>query len=108
MCAVTHSHRDKPYQLAILIKKSLDDVICTQQSACEATQSTDYKYNINFSLSMLYLQKGLLIHLKKGVFTRRPLNTKLFPVAHPRGAEIKLVKHICHFVDGSGGGYSNF
>ena len=48
MCAVIHSQRDKPYQLSILIKKSLDDVICTQQSVCEATRSTDY--NIHFSL----------------------------------------------------------
>ena len=30
MCAVTH--RAKPYQLALLIKKSLDDIIGIQQS----------------------------------------------------------------------------
>ena len=35
VCAVTH--RAKPYQLAVLIKKSLDDIMGTQQSACEAT-----------------------------------------------------------------------
>ena len=45
MCAVTH--RAKPYQLALLIKKSLDDFIGTQQSACEATLHYQYK---NYSL----------------------------------------------------------
>ena len=37
MYAVTY--RAKPYQFALLIKKSIDDVILigTQQSACEAT-----------------------------------------------------------------------
>ena len=46
MCAVTD--RAKPYQLALLIQKSTDDVIGTEQSACEAIQ---YQYqNINFSL----------------------------------------------------------
>ena len=35
MCAVTH--RAKPYQLALVIKKSLDEVIGPQHSACEAT-----------------------------------------------------------------------
>ena len=33
MCAVTH--RAMPYQFALLIKKNLDDVIGTQQSARE-------------------------------------------------------------------------
>ena len=65
MCAVTH--RAKPYQLAILIKKSLDDVIDTEQSACEATLQYQYS-NIYFSLSIVSLQKVLLIHLKKCVF----------------------------------------
>ena len=46
-CAVTH--RAKPYQLALLIKKSLDDVIGTLPSACEAI--LQYKYlTIHFSL----------------------------------------------------------
>ena len=31
------THRAKPYQLVLLIKKGLDDVIGTQQSAWEAT-----------------------------------------------------------------------
>ena len=47
MCAVTH--RAKPYQLALLIKKSLDDVIGTEPSACEATLQYQYQ-NIYFSL----------------------------------------------------------
>ena len=46
MCAVTH--RAKPYQLALLIKESLDDVIGTQQSACNATLQYQY-YNMHFS-----------------------------------------------------------
>ena len=47
MCAVTH--RAKPYQLPLLIKKSLDDVIGTKQSACEATVQYQYQI-IHFSL----------------------------------------------------------
>ena len=47
MCAVTH--RAKPYQLALLIKKSLDDVTGTQQSTCEATLQYQYQ-NIHSSL----------------------------------------------------------
>ena len=46
MCAVTH--RAKPYQLALLIKKSLDDVTGTQYSACDAILQYQYQ-NINFS-----------------------------------------------------------
>ena len=65
MCVVTN--RAKPYQLALLIKKSLDDVTDTQQSACEATLHNSIKTFIS-PLSMLYLQKVLLIHLKKCVF----------------------------------------
>ena len=58
MCAVTH--RAKPYQPALVIKKSLDD----QQSDCEAT--LQYQ-NIYFSL-LYALQKVLFISLKKCVF----------------------------------------
>ena len=47
MCALTH--RAKPYQLAFLIKNSLDDIIGTQQGACEATLQYQYK-SIRFSL----------------------------------------------------------
>ena len=47
MCAVTH--RAEPYQLALHIKKSLDDVIGTQHSTCEATLQYQYQ-NIHFSL----------------------------------------------------------
>ena len=47
MCAVTQ--RAKPYQPALLIKKSLDDDIGTQRSACEATLQYQY-YNIHFSV----------------------------------------------------------
>ena len=57
MCAVTN--RAKPYQLA-LIKKSLDDVISTQQSACEATLQYQHK-NINLPylcfISRSYIDK---------------------------------------------------
>ena len=42
-------YRTKLYQLALLIKKSLDDVIGTQQGACEANDQYQYK-NIHFSL----------------------------------------------------------
>ena len=41
--------RAKPYQLALLIKKSLRDTIGTQQSAREATLQYQYQ-NIHFSL----------------------------------------------------------
>ena len=55
MCPVTH--RAKPYQLALFIKKSLDDVIGTPQSVHEGTLQYQY-WNIHFSLVyMLYLQK---------------------------------------------------
>ena len=40
MCAVINEA--KPYQRAFLIKKSLDDVKGTQQSACEATVQYEY------------------------------------------------------------------
>ena len=65
MCAVTH--KAKLSQLVLLIKKSLDDVIGTQQSAREATLHTSIKICIS-PLSMLYFQKVLLIRLKKCVF----------------------------------------
>ena len=57
MCAVTH----RPYQLALLMKKNLNDVLGTQQSACEAILQNQYK-NIHSPLSMLQLQKVLLIN----------------------------------------------
>ena len=66
MCAVTHT--PKPYQLAHLIKKSLDDIIGTQQSACDATLQYQFLKIFISPLSMLYLHKVLLIHLKKCVF----------------------------------------
>ena len=47
MGAVTQ--RAKPYQLALLIKKSLDDIIGPKQRACEATVEFQYK-NIDFCL----------------------------------------------------------
>ena len=47
MCAVTH--RAKPYQAALLVTKSLDDIIGTRQSACKATLQYQYS-NIHFSL----------------------------------------------------------
>ena len=44
MCAVTH--RAKPYQLTLLINKSLGDVIGIQQSACEATSIKIFKVKL--------------------------------------------------------------
>ena len=55
MCAVTD--RAKPYQLALLIKKSLDDVIVP----VKPLYNTSIKIFI-ILLSMLYLQNVLLIH----------------------------------------------
>ena len=47
MSAVTH--KAKPYQLALLIQKSLDEYIGIQQSACEA--ALQYQcWNSHFSL----------------------------------------------------------
>ena len=57
-----HPYRAKPYQLALPIKKSLHDVIGIQQNVCASV-----KILISL-LSMLYLQKVLLIHLNKCVF----------------------------------------
>ena len=55
MCAVTH--RAKPYQLALLIKRSLSRV------AMKPLYNTSIKMFIS-PLSMLYLQGVLLILLK--------------------------------------------
>ena len=61
MCTVTH--RGKPYQLALLIKKSVDDVIATQHCKVPVKQLYNTSIKIfNSPLSMLYLQKVLLIH----------------------------------------------
>ena len=60
MCAVIH--RAKPYKLALLIKKSLDDVISTQP--VKPLYNTSIAIFIS-PLSMLYLQKVLLEHFKK-------------------------------------------
>ena len=43
------NYRAKPHQLALLIQKSLDDIIGTQLSACDATLQYQ-NYNIRFSL----------------------------------------------------------
>ena len=59
MCAVTHGAN--PYQLALLIKKSLDDVIVTQP--VKPFYNTSIEIFIS-PLSMLYLQKVLLMLLK--------------------------------------------
>ena len=61
MCAFTH--QAKPYQLALLIKKSLDDVTGTVKPLYD----TSIKIFIS-PLSILYLQEVVLIHLKKCVF----------------------------------------
>ena len=65
MCAVTH--RAKPYQLALLIKKSLDDVIGTQQSVCEDTLQYQY-YKMYFSLIHALFAESSIDILKKCVF----------------------------------------
>ena len=52
MCAVTH--RAKPYQLAFLITKSLDDLIVNQHSACEATLN-DTNIKIFISLFSMHI-----------------------------------------------------
>ena len=63
MCAVTH--RAKAYLLALLIKKSTDDVIGTKQSACEATLQYQYS-NINFSpIYALSAESSINITCKK-------------------------------------------
>ena len=67
MCAVIH--RAKPYQLAPFIKKNLDDVIGST-CECEATlrgHSTIPVSTFISPLSMPYLQKVPLMHLKKCV-----------------------------------------
>ena len=54
MCAVTH--RAKLYQIALLIKKRLDDTIATQQSACEATLHTSIKILCFFLIYALFVE----------------------------------------------------
>ena len=61
MCAVTH--RAKPYQLALLIKKSQDDVIGTRQSPVNPLYNISIKIFIS-TLSILYLHKVLLINIR--------------------------------------------
>ena len=70
------THRAKPYQLALLIKKSLDDVIGTQQSVCEATLQYEY-YNIHF-----YLCTKLLTTIS---YTRHWNKTLLYTTHEKRG-----------------------
>ena len=65
MCAVTN--RAKLYQLALLIKKSLGDVIVTQQSSCKATLQHQH-YNVDFSLIYALFAEILLIHLEECAF----------------------------------------
>ena len=60
MCGAIY--RAQPYQLALLIKKSLNDDIAPLQ------YSTKTFITLISPLSMLYLQRVLLIHLKKCVF----------------------------------------
>ena len=55
---------DKPYPLALLIKKSLD----VSRVPVKPLYNTSIKILIS-PLSILYLQRVLLIHLKKCVFT---------------------------------------
>ena len=65
MCAVTHIGLSL-ISFPIIIKISLGDVIGTQQSAVPVKPLCNTSINIFISpLSMLYLQKGLLIHLKR-------------------------------------------
>ena len=57
-----------PYQLALLIKKSLHNVMGTQLNACEATVQYHSIQIFISPLSLLYLQKVLFVHIKKCVF----------------------------------------
>ena len=54
----------KPYKLALLIQKSLDDIIGTQQSACEATLHYHYR-NINYSLIYASFVEGSIDTFKE-------------------------------------------
>ena len=65
MCAVTH--RAKPYQLALLIKKSLDDVIGSHQNACEATVQYQCQ-NIHFSFTYALFAESSIDTFKKMFF----------------------------------------
>ena len=62
MCVATH--RAKPYQLALLIRKILHDVIGTQQSAGEATLQYQYQ-NIHFSLTYALFAESSIETLKE-------------------------------------------
>ena len=64
MCAVTHSA--KPYQLALLFKKNLADVIGTQKPV-KPLYNTSIEIFIS-PLCMLCLQKVLLVHLNICVY----------------------------------------
>ena len=66
MCAITH--RAKPYQFALHIKKSLDDVIGTQQSVYEAT--LQYQY-LNIHTSIIYA-----LFAESSIDTLSPLPTQ--------------------------------
>ena len=84
------SHPYKPYQLALLIKKSLDDVTwALSRVPVKPLYHTSIKIFIS-PVFMLYLQKVLLIHLKTCVFyitfeLKLPLHvsfkTELFPLS---------------------------
>ena len=83
MCAVTH--RAKPYQLALLIKKSLDDIIGTQQRACKAALQYQYQ-NIHFSLNYaLFVESSIDTFqemCKKNIYTFKlhlPVSFELSP-----------------------------
>ena len=56
--------RAKPYQLALLINKSLDNCIVASRVPIKPLCYTSIKI-FSSPLSMLYLQNVLLIHLKK-------------------------------------------
>ena len=63
MCSHTY-HRAKPYQLALVIKKSLDDIIGTKQSTSEATLQYQYQ-NIHFSLINALFAESFIDTFKK-------------------------------------------
>ena len=57
VCAVTH--RAKPYQLALLIKKSLDESIGTQQSAREVTLQNLYQSIHSFLIYAFFPESSI-------------------------------------------------
>ena len=108
MCAVTH--RANPYLLALLIKKSLDDITGTQQRACEATLQYQYQ-NIHFFLNYaLFVESSIDTFkemCKKKIYTFNficvsPLNYHHIQIKFT--FKLRLIKDIFQRGGGGGGG----